>query len=276
MFLKFRVFDAAIGFAAMLALAPVGLKADTITYVYTSGGVFGTLDLSTGAYSAVGSSSSLQTAGTGGFAETGGVLYAGGFSNPNSGLYTVSTSGVAAVVGSTQVSTNGYVFGGTTGGGLYSVGQSGYLYSVSTAGVFTTATSAIGLPGFGGYVALSNNGTSLFLEDDGTLWSIATGTGVGTEVDNGSVGHDYTALIFEGSTLYGLYGSEIYSVNTSNGQDTAVQAITGLSSSNIVAIAPDPITGMGSSTPEPGTWVLLGAGMSAFVLFRRRARAIRT
>jgi hypothetical protein len=260
----------AIGFTAMLALAPVGLKANTVTYVYTGSGVYGTLDLTSGAFTSIATSPTLQTANASGFAETGGALYAAGFANPTSGLFSVNASnGVATLVGSTVNSTVGDVFGGTTGGGLFSISQLFNLYSVSTAGAFNSV-GATGLPGFAGFVALSNNGSSLFLEDDGELWSINTSTGAGTDIANG-LGHDYSALIFEGLTLYGISGTEIYNVNTTNGTDTAVQAITGLSSDNIVAIAPDPVTGTGGpSAPEPGTWVLLSAGLSVLVLLRRR------
>src|SRR3974377_1578459 len=100
---------AAAVFALVTILALVSAKADPIAYTGAAGGNFGTLDLTTGAFTLLGSSG--QT--IAGMAGAHGTLYGTSYAQPIGTLYSINrTNGSLTVVGTSSVSYD--LFGSTT------------------------------------------------------------------------------------------------------------------------------------------------------------------
>ena len=161
----------------MLALSGGVLKADNIAYANLDGGGFGTIDLSTGAFTLLGNSGVTLS----GMAVYNGVLY--GDSLGGSGtLYTINpANGSFTTVGSSGES---YVDFGDTISGLFAEGFNGNLYSINSA---TGAATLIGAtnPAFaGGYSSISLNSSTLYYTQgsDFNFYTLNTNTGAATLV----------------------------------------------------------------------------------------------
>ena len=254
--------------------AVAGLIVDvTVSADSRSLSTFGTLDLTTGKYSAIANLGVTVAALTSG---SNGALYAAatdGF------LYTIGSDGVASRLGtvsapvSAGMSQQGYL-------GLASAGASGFfaangnlpgtLDRISTT---NTSIAALGtLPNIIGSGALSYgpNG-SLYLvgaDSSGTtaLFVVNTTTGVETEIGSGlrTFSDDALTLVTAGGQLYGIdtaetFGSgpiDIYTINTTTGVATATGVtVTGLA----VGYTLDTAAAIGAGTvPEPPSLALCG------------------
>jgi len=199
--------------------------------------------------------------------------------DPGGGLFGIDFESLYSINPSTGATTkigahgipggNALVF--SDSGVLYGAGSNGQLYTLDTgSGAGTALAGATGgassgdLAFFGGDLYLSAAGSS---ETD-TLHRLTPGVG---NVRVGSLGiADVFGLANGGNgVLYGLSGVSIYSVNTSTGAasfllDYGDQGLLPAWGSAFLDEAePDPI-------PEPGTLLLVGSGLSALALRRRR------
>jgi hypothetical protein len=100
--------------------------ADSYAYEGTGSGIFGTLDLNTGAFSAIGTGFGFTPAGLGTYA---GTLYTVSY-NGSGTLYSVNTTtGALTAIGNSGIDFEGGI--GSTSSGLYGVGGNGDLYSIN-------------------------------------------------------------------------------------------------------------------------------------------------
>jgi hypothetical protein len=178
---------------------------------------WGTINLTTGAFSQTGNSGELITGiGVG----PGGLLYGGLFSGTtlyqvdpaNGSLTTVANSG------------SSYDDMGSTTSGVYAFDSGANLYSVDTTTGATTLIGATGLS-LGGTTGTSTGSDTLyFVDGSGNLYSIDTTTAATTKVGNTGL-TSIGAMVFENGTLYaGNNGSTValYTLNTATAAATFV------------------------------------------------------
>jgi hypothetical protein len=241
----------------------------TTAYMITSAEQFGTVNLSTGAFTFLGTT---QVGSTPeplqGLGEAGGVLYGGGGANDDT-LYSINTAnGSLTSIGASA--TIDYAGFGSTLSGLYALSTTGGLYSVNPT---NGATTLIGLNVTnGGTLALSTGSSTLYLAEffnsAYNLYTLNTTTGAATLV--GLTSTAIGALMWDGvSTLYGgqdtPFPLKVDTLSTSNGSVTTGPGLTG-SSSNFGGFAPL------LTTPEPATWSFLGTGIGILALMKYRIR----
>jgi hypothetical protein len=252
--IKGVMFRAAFCCAALLILSVGVLKADATAYANLDGGDFGTIDLSTGAFTLLGNSGVTLS----GMAVYNGVLYGDSLGGTGT-LYTINpANGSLTTVGSSGKS---YVDFGDTTSGLFAEGESdGNLYSINSATGAATLVGATHPPYAGGYSSISLNSSTLYYTQ-GTgsdFYTLNTSTGAATLV--GSLGDslEMGAMIFEDGILYAAEDSPVSNIDTINpatGSATIGPAVTG-APSVIFGLAPNPVPPP-SAVPEPSSIVLL-------------------
>ena len=250
----------AVSLLALLVLSAGAAMADLNVYEETGGAGFGTLDLNTGLYTSIGNSGILLS----GLGEVDGVVY-GGAEETNQ-LYSVNTStGALTAVGG--LSSVDYGDTGSTLNGLYAVGRDSYLYSIN---VSTGAATQIGYLGVqvGGTIGMSSNSATLYYTDNDNLYTINTTTGTATLV--GATGSTIGAMVTENGTLFA--GVEIPLAVGVLDPATAGLTVGPLEyrgcPGDFWGLVPE-----NAATPEPGYWTLLGLGIAALILVRRRLSA---
>jgi hypothetical protein len=113
-----------------------------------------------------------------------------------------------------------------------------------------TSVGAVGvIPNGGGANAkLSTGSSTLFMENNGSLYTMSTTTGAATLLGTESGAFPVNALLFENGTLYvGANGFGVGTINVSTGQIAITSAILG-GPNFFGALAPDPL----STTSGPG------------------------
>jgi hypothetical protein len=239
----------------------------------TSADEFGTINLSTGAFTLLGNTdvggNPADPETLSGLGEVGSVLYgeAGGT------LYSINTANgdLTAIGTGTQ---EFYEFGSTLTG-LYGVSSSnGDLYSVSTTdGSMTQVGTG---PGFGGGSASLSTGSSTlyFTVFNGgyNLYTVNTTTGAATEIGSaGSPGIPTGALLWDASTSTLFTGKTkpgtdfVDTLNTTTGVATQGPALTGTGSG-------DEFGGFAPIIPEPATWSLLAMGLALMAGMKQRGK----
>jgi hypothetical protein len=191
-------------------------------------------------------------------------------------LYRINpTTGATTFVGIHGIpGGNALVF--SAGGTLYGAGSNSTLYTVNpTTGV---ATGLGGTTGGASSGDLAFNGGQLYLAADASPDQLRRIT-LGSPITNtlvGPMGIDnvYGFATADNGVLYGVAGTSIYSINTATGATAFVSNYGGPTLSTAFgtsfyteAGAPDPNP---NPVPEPGTMLLLGGGISALALRRRR------
>jgi hypothetical protein len=215
----------------LLVVFATALEADDIAYMLgQTGGAtnpFGTVDLQSGAFTLIGN---MGSGSFGGLGVANGVLYA----EQNGGLYSVNVANAGLTLIGGTIGTPIGAFGSTTSG-LYGIVQEG-LQSVPTLVSISAATGAVTqigpvgvIPnGTAAYAQLSNGSSTLYMENNGSLYTMNTTTGAGTLVGTESGSYPVYALLYEDGTLYvGSNGFGIGTVNVSNGQIMINSAIVG-------------------------------------------------
>ncbi|HTW63637.1 MAG TPA: hypothetical protein VME17_03435 [Bryobacteraceae bacterium] len=238
----------------------------------TTAGQFGTLDLTSGAFTAI-NSSEPTLAGMATLDNN--IEYGGDYESTPSNLYSIDpATGDLTTIGSSSVEY--YDFGGTLSG-LYAFDAAPYLseftlYSVDST---TGAATPVGLTGVlsTGESALSSDSNTLYLANNDTLYTVNTSTGAATSVGTLTNDAQFDALIVEDGVLYGYDGvnDTIDTINTSTGAVTLGPALTGLGPDvSIYGMASVPPI---SSVPEPRGEVLLLAlaGTLSLWHFRRKS-----
>jgi len=249
-----------------LLTAALAAHADTFAYATIDYGEFGTLDLSSGAYT---NSFSLPNtlAGLGvengqlyGALLNGDSLYA---INPTTKTYT--TTAIAGI--------DFYDFGSTLSS-LYAINGSGELYSVNPQNDTVKAIGNVGLSGFGSdYNNLSVNSSTLYLVNQNgstnvsTLYSVNLTTAALTTIGT-LTNQQYTSLLTTGGTFYAV-SQNINTYNLGTHTETAGQSITNTSGDGAYGLAPDPIP----AVPLPPSVVLLLSAVPLLIFaVRRRPR----
>ena len=258
-------YRAVLGCVALFALSAAGLKADAIAYAGLGSGVFGTIDLTTGAFTVLGNVG-LTPAGLGVY---GGSLYAESYDSYGT-LYQVNpTDGVLTTIGSSGVYFEGGF--GSTLTGLYGLGYASGgvtldLFSINPSNGAATDLGSSGLT-LGVWRDLSTNSSTLYFGNGADLYTLNTTNGSATLVgpfgDFASIG----ALVTMGGVLYGgdQGNGTIDTINTSTGAATIVSGPIG----NIWGLAPYSLSSP-NGTPEPGSVFLLAVGIAGLMAAKKK------
>ena len=247
---------------AMLVLAaPRAGAVAILSYMVDTNDNFGTIDLSTGAFTIIANQGVLL----GGLADLGGTLYGTSTSVGTSTLYTIdTTTGALTAVGSTGIAAD--IFGGTLNG-LFALNTNAgnqALYSIDPG---TGAATLIGSTGLTlvGTRGMSSGSSTLFVDDNQSLYTLNLSTGASTLVGSGS--EQIGALLALGGTLYGGANTpccNVDTIDTGTGVVTIGPALTGTSFK---------FEGLAVPVPEPATFGLLGVGLGVLGWLRRRGHS---
>ena len=278
------------GMAATLLLtlgAAAETRADSVEYATADNGttnLFGTMDLTTGQFTQISTTTPLFGSLTVG---PGGTIY-GGEGNLSYNLDTISPSGVPSQFGTVTAPSNSYGFTG-----LASAGAAGFYAIVQTGslpGPFSATLEHISADGNSSSVVgtlstsfWSFNSGNLAFGPDGrlyfnvwptpsevaTLYQVNTTTGAATAVGSGLGTTDPLALASVGSTLYGIdtfipSDPSIFTINTTTGVATEIGTVSGLPTGYTLDTL--------ASVPEPATITLLGTGALFLLVFSRYVR----
>jgi hypothetical protein len=184
--------------AALMTLSAIGAARAAPVYMETGDKTFGTIDLSTGAYTNIGSSSYLGTPiQLSGLGASGGDIYGGAYLG--TALYEVDTAtGALSLIGN---STENYELTGSTATGLYEFGADGNLYSINPANGAATLVGATGIT-LGTWDGMSSGGSQLYVSSGTNLYLINTSTGAGTFIGSISPA-EFGAMVNVGGTWWG-------------------------------------------------------------------------
>ena len=263
-----------------LMLFAASASAGPLVYVVTFGGQFGTVDSTTGAFTQIGPTTSDPlgglVAGPNGWLL--GVSYGGNLDSVN------PATGAISVIGATGLGPSLATAAFATGelnGTVYETDGSNNLYTVNTTTGIASLIGATGIPPCPsvtdpddiGDEALFAAGGELYATFDAfnaitsavvdapELYQINPTTGAATLIGPTAFGMD-AALQLNG-TVYGFTAANtVLSLNLANGSTTFV--------TNYDANALD-ITGA-APTPEPGSSALIGVGIAAILISKRRRR----
>jgi hypothetical protein len=263
-----------------------------IGYVINFSGQFGTMDLTTGAFTPLGPGVASNSAG-GLAGAPGGPFYG---VDASGHLLRFSTAGAVTDVGDTgtgaSVGPNGIsVIGGLTNGAVFSLDFSNRLFSVDTA---TAGLSLLGSPLLptqetsydAGNMATSFNGDGTHLFYTLEIFSGPNQTGPSLfRIDPATLQVTTTAMTglpspiigsgFVGGLLYGFtVGGEILQIDTLTG----AASVVGNYDSGVPPGGGPPFSGVFGlvATPEPGTFWLFGLLSAGVVVSRRLLRFERT
>lgn len=245
--------------------------------------LFGTLDLATGQFNQIATTTPLFFAMTTG---QGGQIYGADLNSGN--LFTISPSGVTAPFGSVTAPSAfyGLAYSRATGNffadnldpmnvTLYSIAGNGNssapvgVLAGPNSGFFPSGNLAFG-PGGKLYFDFSPSTDDSIPSD---LYTVNTSNGTVTPV--GSLGTDILNLFSDGSTLYGIDTNTtsnigIYTINTTTGLATQISTVTGLPGSG------DYFVDTATSVPDTGsTSTLLFLAFSVLVVGNRLPRGAR-
>jgi hypothetical protein len=250
-----------LALGALLTCATAAFP-DSVAYITTGSQQFGTVDLTTGSFNLIGTTSGIQLAGLG---EINGVIYGGGVGSDT--LYRVNTStGAVSVVGSGNLS---YFVFGSTASSLYMVDAGGNLWNVNQTNGAATEIGSTGVLIGGNTVGMSAGDKTLYLSVGSQLYTLNTTNGLATLVGNTGV-DTIGGLVSVYGTLYGASDTppfSVFSLNRSTGAAAHVSDITGAS---------DVTWGLAPIVPEPASFGLMGMAGAALVgasLLRKRKSA---
>jgi hypothetical protein len=294
-----------LALALALTLTAAAAKAVPIVYTIGDSGQFGSVDLSTGAFTAIGPGIG---AGTGGLVlGPGGTLLSLGFNgdlnsiNPATGvLSTIGATGLGdCSLPSSPCGTNSANIIGNVGSSLYATDLANSLYAINPATGAATLVGATGIPGlpFIPHASVPGDPDGSFYIFDETLFGYG-----------GKLYANFDAGIFDPITFTPttLIAPDLYQINTTTGvatllssTDFGLAGITdvdgtlyafSLPTSTVVTLNladgstgyvsdSDPAAGLvggaiaPSPTPEPASLALAGTGLAALAAGIRRRRS---
>ena len=214
-----RIIPSVIALVFLLTITPAVIAQSSTVYGITGGGVFGTLNLNSGAWSQLGNSG-VELAGLGGF---GGGVY-GGIYNGGT-LYQVNLSnGNLTAIGTCSVNYAGF---GSTISSLYGIdfaSNGRNLYSVNAGNGSCMPIGPIGGPPCN--VGVSSGGSTLYFACDtgsgSVLYSINTSNGIATPIGNTGVSDIFAMIVTSGVLYATTEAGALYTLNTTNGAATFV------------------------------------------------------
>ena len=233
-----------------------------IVYAVSDSQQFGTFDLGTGAFSQIGSTPDLlygivyTSAGLQGLTADGRLV---NINSSNGALTTVGNTGLG-------VSTN--VITGLNNN-LYTLATNGNLYTINASTGAPTLVGSTGLPTIDPNnddwnASLTSINGSLYYTIQNlstnfgpSLYRINPGTGAAQLV--GSTQGDLNAAVFAGGVYYATSSASVFSINAGTGAATTLSPI---------GAGVTPLYGL-ASVPEPGSLVLMGAGLASLLVARR-------
>jgi hypothetical protein len=276
--------------ALLLALgAAAESRADNVVYATADNGttnLFGTMDLTTGQFTQISTTTPLIVALT---ADSSGNL-SGGSANLNLNLYTITPSGATAQLGT--VTAPGTSFGFL---GLASLGAAGFfadhvsqlapdqfsavLDRISADGSSSTVVGTLGTFGSfnSGNLTFGPGGKLYFnawnASDVATLYTVNLDTGLATAIGSGLGSTNPLTLVSDGTTLYGIdtfatSNRGIYFIDATTGMANEIGTVSGLPTGYTL----DAMGGMPGAIPEPSTIVLLSTGAMVLLAFSRHVR----
>jgi len=213
-------------------------RADDYAYEMTSSAQFGIIDLTTGAFTQIGSSA-VPVIGLGAHGSTLYGVY-------GSTLYRVNpASGSLTPVGNAPFTYRGF---GSTTSGLYGFDQNMYLYSISPTTGAATPIGPTGLSDPSG-LGVSTGSQTLYITPtpspgcSGTsLYWVDTATGTATLVGNTGFCGSGASVMVNGTLYAGVFSPlAVYTLNTQTGAGTFVANVSG-TSSYFYGLAPLPPT----------------------------------
>jgi len=219
-----RAVSVALLSLSVLLVTAIASAQTPTAYVGLGNDLFGTVDLTTGAYN---QTANLGVLFSGIGVGPGGSLYGGKFQG--STLYQINpATGTLTTVGTSSIS---YYDFGSTVSGVYGLDKNLNLYFVDPT---TAATTLIGPTGLhlpsGFWIGASSGSNTLYFtmarrDSPEILYSINTDTGVATEIGNTGV-PNLGAMVFENGMLYAGSGASgtfsIYTLDPSTGLATFV------------------------------------------------------
>jgi hypothetical protein len=261
---------------ALFALAAVPFfpaKADDLAYALTNTGQLGTLDLANGAFTLIGTPSTLGN-GVGLGVFNGGLYTAvdnGGVFG-SSTLWSINpTNGSATLLGPTGITILN--LGSTTPIGLFAVGVpttggTPNLYFINPVTAMATLIGSTGLlPS--GTTSLSTSpsiSSALYFSDGPLLYTLSVVTGAATLVGPFGPPIDLGGMVQENGTLYGGQVSPTLLIDTLN-PTTGTATPESPTTTDVVGLAPDPLV---TQVPEPSSVLLFAAGLLPIVSRLRR------
>jgi len=262
--------------AALTTLA-AGAKpakaADPTAYIVGSGNEFGTLDLTTGAFSEIGVlpiSGNIFGMGFG----PDGVLYGLDSAVPSASLYSIDTN-TANVINLGPVGQSAVDATADEAGELFVLSQdvNAIYYTLNPPGTTANVVGPTGLQSQG-LAAVTADGATLYTNalvaaDTGELESIDTTTGAATPIGLLGDANLVNGLFLDG-TLYGFddVNDAIDTIDTTTGATTQIATYALPNGDFIDGSAPVP-----APVPEPASFPLLAAALIALSILRRRLRS---
>jgi hypothetical protein len=291
-----------LALALTLALTAAAAKADPMVYTLGDGGQFGTINLSTGAFTPIGPGIAVATGGL--VPGPGGTLLSLNFNgdlnsiNPATGvLSTIGATGLGdCSLPSSPCGSNSANIIGNVGSSIYATDLANNLYTINPATGAATLVGATGMPGvsFVPHAAVPGDPDGSFYIYDETLFGYA-----------GKLYANFDAGIFDPVTFTPtqLIAPDLYQINTSTGvatllspTDFGLAGITDINGTLYAFSLPtstavtlnlangstsyisdtDSAAGLivgataASSTPEPASLALVGTGLAAIAAGIRR------